>query len=94
MESKENIETSLDTDGKTGSQKGSGVRASYSFWVYDDEIVSSRERFLIGRNFYSDKDLTTVDKDGETVPVNGIIQRISNQPAIGLDVHNHVVYCM
>lgn len=94
VESKENIETSLDTDGKTGSQKGSGVRASYSFWVYDDEIVSSRERFLIGRNFYSDKDLTTVDKDGETVPVNGIIQRISNQPAIGLDVHNHVVYCM
>lgn len=70
---KEDLETTEDTDGKTGSQKGSGIRASYAFWVYDDEAASGTDRFLLGRNFYSEKDLTTVDEDGETVPVEGVV---------------------
>lgn len=88
-----NVLTEEDTDGKQGSQKGSGIYASYSFWVYDKDTTSANNRFLISRNKYSDKDLTTKDEEGNEIP-SGVRQEVSQQPAIYLDDSNRVVYQM
>ena len=90
--SQANLMTGESTDGKTGSLKGSGIHFTYSLWIYDDEVISKDNRYLLTRNHYSEKDLFKLDKDGNKIPVKGRIQYKSKQPSIKLNQHNHVIY--
>lgn len=82
------------TDGKTGTQKGSGIHASYSLWIYDDESASTEERYLMAREKYSDSDLYTTDKNGNKIRKQGMTQETTKQPAISLSAGNNVIYSL
>lgn len=91
---KKNTITGKETDSKVGTLKGSGVHASYSFWVYDEDVTSANERGLLTRQYYSESDLYTVDVNGNKTPKPGITQFMSNQPSILLSANNHIIYSM
>ena len=87
------IETPEDTDGKTGSQRGSGILASYSFWVYDNDTPSpNKPRYLMTRNVYSDKDLTTLNDKGIREPDTSKTQKPAATPSIHMNILNQIVY--
>ena len=97
IESKQNMIMGDDTDGKSGSQRGSGIQMTMSMWVMDKgKTESTRPRWLISRETYSKKDLEHIDEHGNTVPTKGdngeiLIQSISKQPGIYLNDTNHVI---
>ena len=97
VDSKPNMIMGSDSDGKTGSQKGSGIQMTMSMWVMDKgKTDSTRPRWLISRETYSKNDLETLDEQGNTVPAkdennNVLIQSISKQPGIYLNNTNHVI---
>lgn len=94
VQSKSDMVTGDATDGKTGTQKGSGIHASYSLWIYDDESTSTQERFLMAREKYSNSDLYHVDKNGNKIRKPGMTQKIEKQPAISLSSGNNILYYM
>lgn len=94
VKSSDNLATDPSTDGKTGSQKGSGIHTTYSFWLYDNEAVSKPNRYIFSRKYYSDGDLFKVDSKGNKVPKKGIHQYTSKQPSVHLNEHNMIVYTM
>lgn len=88
-----NVETPEDTDGKTGSQRGSGILASYSFWVYDNDTETpTNKRYLMTRNKYSDKDLTMLNEEGKRIPDPTKTQYPAATPSIHMNEKNEVVY--
>jgi hypothetical protein len=95
--SETNKKTTDDTDGKTGSQKGSGIYASYSFWVFDKDAKSVNHRYLFARKKYSEMDLYEKDEEGNDIPKQDLItENIANmkQPSVYLDDSNRIVYSM
>lgn len=95
--SEANKEGPEDTDGKTGSQKGSGIYASYSFWVYDKDAKSVNHRYLLSRKKHSNMDLYTTDEEGNKLPNSELMKENKinmKQPAIYLDDSNRIVYNM